>query len=335
MADILHYIDSDIQIASKGANVYISHRERTKQKLFITLPLDWQAGLYTLSSLSSRLFRFHVHHAIRFNKNKIVIIGFKRIYSYDLNTGELNSDILMGSGRRPLNICNAGDSKIYYGEYFNNRDRMPVCIYGSVGEDLKFEPVWQFKDVRHIHGVFFDPYYNNIWITTGDTDDESGIWVTNDNFHALEKVIGGNQQFRAVQLLFTEKYIYFGSDTPLERNFIYRINRNSGRTEKLNEVESSVFWGCKVKDYLFFSTSVEPSTVNKTRYACIWGSPDGEKWKCIKKFKKDIYPIKLFQYGQIYFPSGENQTDKLWFTPWATEHHQTSQYIDINQINWT
>ena len=97
-------------------------------------------------------------------------------------------------------------------------------------------------------------------------------------------------------------------------------------------MESSVFWGCKVGDYLFFSTVVESSKVNECKDACIWGSKDGENWKCIARFRKDIWPMKLFQYGQIFFPTGENNTDYLWFTPFATEKHLTLQKLNVKEL---
>jgi len=332
MRAMLHYIDPDIMITSKGAKVHISHNKGKRRDITFALPLPPKLHLRALSNLSSRLFRCSIHHAIRINENIIVLIGFGMIYAYDLKTNRLNREITPVCGKRPLNFCADNDSRLYYGEYRGNQERSPVHIYASDSEGRQWTSVWQFIGIRHVHGVFHDLYDNKIWITIGDTDEECGIWVTGDRFKTLNKVVGGSQQMRAVQLLFTENHVYFGSDTPLEKNHFYRINKKTCRVKRLQEVESSVFWGCKVGNHLFFSTAVEPSKVNKFKGACIWGSKDGETWKCVASFHKDIWPMKLFQYGQIFFPGGKNSTDYLWFTPFATEKHLTVQKLNVREL---
>jgi hypothetical protein len=72
--------------------------------------------------------------------------------------------------------------------------------------------------------------------------------------------------------------------------------------------------------------------VNTPRQAVIWGSPDGEKWKRIAAFRKDLWPMKLFQYGQVLLPAGENNTEYLFFTPFATEKHLTAQRLKISDL---
>ena len=332
MIAILHYIDPDIMITSKGAEVRIRYNEGKRRDVTFALFLPPKLHSRASADLARRLFRCSIHHVIRINKNMIVLIGFGMIYAYDLSANSLNREITPICGKRPLNLCADNDSMLYYGEYRGNQDRSPVHIYGSNSEGRQWAPVWRFTGIRHVHGVFHDPYDNRIWVTTGDTDEECGLWVTGDRFKTLEKVIGGSQQMRAVQLLFTVNHVYFGSDTPLEKNHIYRMDKKTYKVQRLQEVESSVFWGCKVGGSLFFSTVVEPSKINKCKDACIWGSEDGETWKCVARFRKDIWPMKLFQYGQIFFPAGKNNTDYLWFTPFATEKHMTVQRLDVREL---
>ena len=332
MIAILHYIDPDIMITSKGAEVCIRYNEEKRRDVTFALSLPPKLHLRASADLARRLFRCTIHHVIRINKNIIVLIGFGLIYTYDLSVNGLIREVTPICGKRPLNLCVDNDSMLYYGEYRGNQERSPVDIYASDSEGRQWESIWCFTGIRHVHGVFHDPYDNRIWVTTGDTDAESGIWVTGNKFKTLDQVVGCSQQMRAVQLLFTENHVYFGSDTPLEKNYFYRMEKKTGQVKRLQEVESSVFWGCKVGKYLFFSTVVEPSKVNKCKDACIWGSQDGETWKCVARFRKDIWPMKLFQYGQILFPSGENNTDYLWFTPFATKKHMTVQRLNVKEL---
>lgn len=146
----------------------------------------------------------------------------------------------------------AGNAEVYYGEYRSNSEREPVHIWSLEKDGRKWKSVWHFENIRHVHGVFHDPYTDSIWVTTGDMDQEAGIWRTDDRFISLCRVVGGSQQLRAVQLLFNKDYVYFGSDTPDEKNFIYRMDREGKNLENLTPVGSSVFYGCKVGKKLFF-----------------------------------------------------------------------------------
>jgi hypothetical protein len=159
---------------------------------------------------------------------------------------------------------------------------------------------------------------------------EAGIWRTDDSFATVHKVAGGSQQMRAVQPLFTKDYVYFGSDTPHEINHIYRMDREGKMIEQLAAVDSSVFFASRVGQSLFFSTTAEPSVVNETRFASIWRSEDGINWRRWMSFKKDLLPKKYFQHGQILFPNGPGDGQHLWFTPFATEDHNTSYKIDVS-----
>jgi hypothetical protein len=284
--------------------------------------------------LVMRLLRLGVHALCQVADGVLVMGTRHKVIRYDPAARRFSHSFDIPNGRRFLFLSIGPCNDLHFGEYFGNEERETVHIYRSADGGCKFEVVRTFtaKGIRHIHGVFHDPYTGALWVTTGDTDQESGIWVTEDGFRTFERVLGGSQQTRAIQLLFTQQHVYFGSDTPLERNYIYRLEKKSGRVERLQEVESSVFWGCKVNEFLFFSTTVEPSAVNTSRHAWIWGSKDGGRWKKIVGFHKDIWPMKLFQYGQIFFPSGENNTGYLFFTPFATEKHYTIQRLKVTDL---
>jgi hypothetical protein len=306
---------------------------RNSNKMFTSIELPKQT-LLGWTSLGERILRLGVH-SLHVNADlEMIIVVRKRVLRYDLLARRFTHSFDIFRGKRFLFLCLGAGGDLLFGEYFSNKNRQSVRIYRSSDGGRSFEIAHEFPPgtIRHVHGVFHDPFTDALWITTGDTDAESGIWVTQDNFKSLERKVGGNQQTRAVQILFTATHVYFGSDTPLEKNFIYRLHKETGAVERLQEVESSIFWGCKVGDCLFFSTAAEPSRLNTSRYVYIWGSQNGKKWKRIAGFRKDIWPMKLFQYGQIFFPSGENNTRHLWFTPFATEKHMRLQHINISDL---
>lgn len=275
----------------------------------------------------SRLLRKGYHHLNLNSSNGLGMIFNKKVAVLQKGKIIQQNDI---NGSRPLS-CEVINGEFVFGEYRSNPERSPIGIYATSAESSLYKKL-NMTGIRHIHGIYQDAYTNKIWISTGDEDHEAALYVTDPKFSRLEKVLYGSQQTRTIKLLFTEQYIYFGSDTPHEVNYLYRMNKSTHKTERLVRVGSSVFHGTKVGEWLFFSTAVEPSTVNKTKYAEVWASPDGETWKCILKFKKDFLPMKYFQYGQVFFPTGPGNGKDLWLSPFATKYSNYSFMLTLPKI---
>ena len=62
---------------------------------------------------------------------------------------------------------------------------------------------------------------------------------------------------------------------------------------------------------MFFSTMIEPSIVNTGRQVHLTGSRDGTNWQVLARWKKDGWPMRYFQYGNVMLPNGENATRYL------------------------
>lgn len=308
------YVSPNRILLARGVRILGSSDGGRSWRAVINLPIGAVERTMFRSKILRRLLRKGVHHFVQ-GEEYAFIIANKNVYRLR-NKNIIDSGPVPGS--RPLCVCTVNDS-LYYGEYRSNPARSGVNVWRLDGAENSWETVWKFTGVRHVHGIFHDPYEKAFWVTTGDLDKEAAIWRTDDNFTTLKKVAGGSQQFRAVQLLFTRDFVYFGSDIPDAKNYIYRMDRQKRNIEQLAAVSSSVFYGCKVGDALFFSTAVEPSQTNTTRYSEIWGSPDGNGWQLVRRFKKDFLPMKYFQYGQVLFPSGPGDGKNLWFTPTAMD----------------
>lgn len=327
---IVHWISESIRIKSIGRNILISEPA--------DLPIPWKAsGSIALSWIDRlkagnrffrRAFRSGIHHVVELDDGRWLLCGFKRFFHF--NPREKCIVPLPGRlhGGRPLALA-AVRGAVYYGEYRGNPERSPVFVWRSRDAGVTWEKAFEFNQVRHIHGVYRDPFSDGIWVTTGDSDSECGIWVSWDDFESVQPVVGGSQQTRAVDLVFAPDHIYFGSDSPLERNFLYRFDRAKFRLERLQEVEGSVFYGKSAAGRYFFSTVVEPSAVNRARNAALWASSDGGRWERIAGFRKDFLPMRHFQYGQIRFPTSPGPADEVWATPFATELDQRSLLLNM------
>jgi hypothetical protein len=148
-------------------------------------------------------------------------------------------------------------------------------------------------------------------VLTGDYGDECRILRVSFDFSTVEVVLKGKQQARAVAVVPTEDGLYFSSDTPLESNYIYRLDRE-GQLSQLAAISSSSIYGCRVGSRLFFSTMVEPSEVNRDRHVHIYASDSSaQSWQPVLSRQKDHWPMGLFQYGNAFLPDGENTTRLL------------------------
>ena len=325
---VVHHVRGDTLLASAGQLLLESQDSGRSWKKICRVPGSVPGRLMAGTRLGRRLFRRGIHHVARPDEHTIVIIADRTIHKYDGQRGRfVAASPLVGS--RPLALCDAGQGRLYYGEYRGNPERSAVHVMASEDLGATWQPVHRMEGARHIHGVYFDPYEDALWITTGDEDQEAGLWRSRDRLATVERVAHGGQQVRAVQLVFTQNHVYFGSDTPREQNHIYRWHRDTGVREALQAVEGSVFYGCKVGDRLFFSTVCEPSVVNIERVAAVWTTRDGSSWSTLARFSKDRWPMKLFQYGQVLFPSGTMSEERLWMTPFATRGDQRSVRVEL------
>jgi len=321
------YVSPERMLAAWGLGILESRDGGAAWKQIGLVPVSFLEKMVMSSGLSCRLLRKGVHHFAAGNSCALIVANRD---VYFMEGGEIR---LLGPvhGSRPLALCAANDA-FYYGEYRSNPERSPVHIWKWDAAEKKWKAAWRFSGIRHVHGVFDDPYENELWVATGDLDHEAGIWRTKDDFQTLEQVAGGSQRFRAVRLLFTRAHVYFGSDAPDEQNYIFRMDRKGNNVETLTAVGSSVFHGCKAGDHFFFSTGVEPSRVNITRHTEVWGSADGKNWQVLRRFKKDIWPMKYFQYGQVLFPEGPGDGNNLWLTPLSTVHDQRTFKIPLENL---
>jgi hypothetical protein len=227
-------------------------------------------------------------------------------------------------GTRPLHVTAVPSGRIYWGEYFDNRERANVHIYVSIDCGRSWEIAYTFPagTIRHVHNIVYDRWGDCLWILTGDEGAECKVLRASCDLRSVEEVLAGNQQTRAVAAIPSQFGLYISTDTPLENNRVYRLDQQpgqSGSVEQVGELASSSIFGCRVKEAIFFSTMIEPSSVNMTRDVQLVGSRGGTTWHVVARWKKDNWPTHYFQYGNAILPDGENSTNFLAATTMAVE----------------
>jgi hypothetical protein len=283
-------------------------------------PVLWRS-ITASTRLSSRLCRDGFHALAVSNSAAIVAAIPGAIVTRDPNEKVFRSTHRIIRGTRPLHITAVPNGPIYWGEYFDNAAREEVHIYASSDAGAHWHVAYSFPRgaIRHVHNIVHDPFGNCLWILTGDYGNECRILRASCDLSQIDVVLQGNQQARAVALIATEDGVYFASDTPLEANFIFHLDRQ-GNLSKLAPISSSSIYGCQVANNLFVSTMAEPSVVNTEREVRIYGSGDGNHWDPVLSFRKDRWPMRWFQYGNVILPDGNNTSEFLAVTTVAVEN---------------
>jgi len=120
------------------------------------------------------------------------------------------------------------------GEYFYNRERAEVHIYASIDGGLAWQIAYTFPagSIRHVHNIIYDRWGDCLWILTGDEGAECKVLRASCDLRSIEVVLAGNQQARAVAAIPTETGLYLSTDTPSEKNHVYRLDR-AGNVEQV------------------------------------------------------------------------------------------------------
>ena len=224
-------------------------------------------------------------------------------------------------GTRPLHITAVPSGIVYWGEYFDNRERAEVHIYSSTdrGETWQIAYTFPAGAIRHVHNIVYDRWGDCLWILTGDEGAECRVLRASCDLGSVELVLAGHQQARAVAAIPMPDALYLSTDTPFEPNHVLRLSRD-GKAEEVARLSSSSISGCRVGEATFFSTMVEPSEFNRSREVQIVGSADKISWQVKARWQKDKWPMRYFQYGNAFLPDGENATGYLAATTIAVEH---------------
>jgi len=272
----------------------------------------WWRRFSSSGRLTCRLCRDGFHGLVALSSGHLVAAVPGAVITLAPGNEEFKVTHRVDRGTRPLNLTVTNRDWVFWGEYFDNVGRDEVSIYGSQERGEKWEVVHTFPKgtVRHVHNIVYDRWDDCLWVLTGDYGNECKIIRASCNWKDVDVVLSGDQKTRAVALVPTREALYFASDTPLEANYIYRLDR-SGALGRIATISGSSFYGCRAGDALFFSTAVEPSQVNHDRNVHLYGSLGGRSWSSFLAWPKDRWPMRLFQYGNAVLPTGDNATDML------------------------
>ncbi len=285
-----------------------------------SLPNGKLRNTLSKARILERVLHCEARWAVPINADEALISMNTGIYRTNCKTGAYTHENVPVQGKplaaAVLQGINGFENSIIIGDYTSNPERKPVSLYQRDGGG-NWHCVYTFPagTVRHIHGVFADQKAQKVYILTGDEDNESGIWLAEDNFRSVKPLLVGSQQYRACQMIAQGDRLLYMTDAPSEKNAIYQVV--DGKAEKLVELEGTCIYGAVADGIGVFSTTCEPDAHAKNRLD-YWLSnkpgkgidgrdilvftltSDGTK-ECVAKFEHDGLPLRLFQYGTVTF----------------------------------
>jgi hypothetical protein len=200
----------------------------------------------------------------------------------------------------------------YFGEYVCGEKKQIRII--KVRQDLEsVEVAYTFAEgqVQHVHSIVYDRYMDRLWVTTGDSDEESAIYYSDDEFQSLVKLGGGGQSWRAVSVVPQKEGLIWGSDAGKDAraediNHIYYFSYADEQKRKCITIGNPAYHSVTdSKGNIYMGVNYEPGRKQDTpEESSIWRF-DGNTWEKVKTFGyKKSKILGCSKYGYIYFPKG-------------------------------
>jgi hypothetical protein len=305
--EIVHYADDELCVSSLSNRVYIEGM----QKNVVAMPQKGFQSLLATSRLARRALRLDKCNVTKIGDD-FVIIRQGRVYHYNLRNKTLSPTLNLKNCRNVLHQSIAVvDKQVFFGEYGSNPARNEVPIYRSQDGGESWEIIYCFPAgrIKHIHGCYWDPYEQKIWVFTGDFAGENFILVADLEFKHVEWIGDGTQAYRACNAFFEEDAVHWIMDSQLETSYHVRMTRHSRKIEKKDAFAGPVWYIKRLADgYYLAATTQEIGPGVKDRYAHLMVSRDLESWEDIHLFEHDGLPKRYFKFGVIGFSDGEQSS---------------------------
>lgn len=331
-----HFVKGGGLYCSKGFVVYKTDESFSSFTKITRYNAPLWISLLSYIPLAARILRLGFHALNNFADGSIIGIIRKWIIIHEPGASSFKKVFKIEKGSRPLNICQAADNKLFFGEYFANDERDEVKIYTS-NNGIDWEVCYTFPagTIRHIHGIFYDIHRKGCWVLTGDSNEESGLWFTSDSFNHLQHVAGGSQNYRAVEVIIKKDGLILPTDSPVARNYIQFFDPSTKTLKQLKEIEGSVFHAKAYSDIYMVSTIVEPSRINNNSKIYLYASNDGVNWKKIYSFCRDIFPpglMKYTTYPELIMTDNKFNNYIITFLKATKRHNNRMLAWDVNEI---
>lgn len=334
---LLYIIDDHTGLLFKQMSFFLVDLTTGEKKFICKLPVGKKTELLSRSRILSRLKRLEPKCAGRLSDTEFVISLLRSCWLVDVEKRTCQKLYDNPAGfSEVINFCSTNDG-VYWGDYGRNNQLMRVTVYGLrlTAYGLQLNKVYTFEagTVRHIHNIVEDG--DGFLLFVGDNEEKAGIYRVNSDWTEVKPWKTGQQKYRAVVGFPYYGGVLYATDSVETENHI-RLITAVGEEKILSPLNGSCIYGCEIKDDFLFSTTVEPHEGGGLKSLFIDSLGGGIKSRDVtimavsKKdltvrqvasFRKDGWPMKLFQYGRCIFAGGQEKQSFAWGSPVACRHY--------------
>lgn len=270
----------------------------------------------------SRLLRIHRINVLRISKERILIIYRNNVYVY-----ELQSKALINVHRFKLThyvhtqSISVHEERIVIGEYGNIGKHK--CVGGLVsldgGQSWSYKALFEQGHVKNILAIRFDKYNRHYWVFTGDDENESGIYLFDEEFK-LQKIIGKGLSFRAISSFHLKDKVVWLTNNPFGLSTVQIYDRVTGKITEGLSLPGPVWYACQLGANVYCCTAAEDAPNEAGKHVYLLHSYDYLHWEILRTFKKDCMNKKLFLYGLGTFPRMAKENSSFYLNMDAVKH---------------
>ncbi len=308
----------------KNQAFHIVDLDSGRSELGVRLPINGVKSLLGYWPLANRMLRLEPRCAGHLDEYRFVVSVFGQLWLVDIVHKSLTLLFNTRSGYGLIGFCESEEG-LYWGDYGANPKHEEINVY-RLNRSLELSVVYTFPkgSIRHIHSIIKDG--DGFVVMAGDNEPVAGIYRANSDWTSVEPWKVGEQKYRAVVGFLYKGGLLYATDSVETENFLRLISKD-GTERVLSPINGSCIYGVEIKEDYVFSTTVEPHEgigikaflsnklgggIKSKEVHVITVSKKDLSTRIIARYQKDILPMKLFQYGRIIFPKGQERGSELW-----------------------
>lgn len=327
---LLYVLDDNKGLLFRQMSFYLVDLITGNVTFVCRVPIDKMSALISKFRLVSRLRRLEPKCVGRLSESEFVVSLLRTCWLVDVAKQKCTKLCNNPTGfSEVINFCSVEDG-VLWGDYGRNAEYREVNIY-YLGKDQRISVVHSFPSgmVRHIHNIVERD--NGYVLFVGDNEAKAGIYLVNKEWTEVQPWKTGQQKYRAVVGFPYNGGVLYATDSVETENHIRYVSEE-GEETILASLNGSCIYGCETKKYYLFSTTVEPHEgggklslvfeklgggIKNRDVTIVAVSKKDLSVRQVASFRKDVWPMKLFQYGRCIFAGGQKEMNTAWCSPVA------------------
>jgi hypothetical protein len=182
--------------------------------------------------------------------------------------------------------------RVFFGDYRGDPRPHAIRVFRGTQDGAEWEVCHTFElgQVFHVHAVSYDPFADQVLVSTGDQDEESWLFRLDPECGGVEPIGGGSQTWRSISPVFLPDAILWGTDNDWYASEIIRYDRATEAVTAHLEIGKPSYHATVLADgTVAVSTTYEPRSVFTREQSPettteVWISRDETSWHLLDTY---------------------------------------------------